>query len=490
MQAVLTLFKDSKSFQPITRKRPIGMLPILNRPLIEWHIMNCVNSGIREIIVIAVENPLTVGEFVRPDTRWGVSIEMLVYKDPYSPLDVLKRISGMVHETVVLIPVETVISLSYERFSDIHSEGCGHITKIVSDNFVDFCFDNDEINECVQLKRPQALETGIYISDEVNPESAIVEDYHWQGNFMVVETPKDLWSANTASVGGCFPDFLGPDYADLNHGNPKIGHHCHIDSTAIIDGPSLLGNYSRINAGARISKFSVIGEGVIIDQAARVSSSVIFRDTYVGTDASVYKSLVVSNVIMNLDVGVWTSIGDPFLLSGVNKKIIYTVSQKVMDKGLALILLGMTSPVWIAKGLMRLLKRKPFFDVRILMIRDLYFDPASKAAARASEFFYFNNSGPFSERLPCLIDVLLGKIRLVGVRPLKEEEFERYQEDWALQRFEALDGLFTPVDAECSEDALEDEKVAVENYYTATRNLEEDIKILWKAIKRLLQADN
>jgi NDP-sugar pyrophosphorylase family protein len=489
MQAVLTLFKDSKSFQPITRKRPIGMLPILNRPLIEWHIMNCVNSGIKEIIVIAVENPLTVGEFVRPDTRWGVSIEVLVYKDPYSSLDVLKRISGMVHETTVLIPVETVINLSYERLADIHGEGHGHITKIVSKNMIDFRCDNDAINECVQVKRPESSETGIYISDAVDPQSAVVVDYHWEGNFMAVETPQDLWSANTACVGGLFPDFLGPEYADLKLGQPKIGHHCHIDSTAIIDGPSLIGSYSRINAGARVSNFAVLGEGVIVDQAAKVTASVIFGDTYVGTDASIIKSIVMSNVIMNLDVGVWTSVGDPFLLSGVNKKIIYTVSQKVADKSLAIILLLVTAPVWIGKGLIRLLNRQPFFDLRILMVRDLYFDPASKDAARPCRFFCFNHSGPFLERLPCLIDVLLGKIRLVGVRPLKEEDFEKYQEDWALQRFESLDGLFTPVDAECSEDALEEEKIAVENYYTATRNLEEDIKILWKGLKRLLMGD-
>lgn len=486
MQAALTLFKDSKSFQPITRKRPVGMLPILNRSLIEWHIMNCVRSGIKEIIVIAVENPLTVGEFVGPDTRWGVSIEMLVYKDPYSPMDVLKRISGMVHEKVVLIPAETLINMSYERLGDIHGEGAGHITKLVSDNFIEFRSENNEITECIQARRPEAIETGIYVSDVGNDGSAILVDYHWQGNFIVVESPKDLWSANIACVGGSFPDFLGPEYADLGSGRPKIGHHCNVDSTALIEGPSLIGNYSRINAGARISSFAIIGEGVIIDQAARVNSSVVFGDTYVGTDASISRSIVMANVIMNLDVGAWTSVVDPFLLSGVNKKIIYTVSQKVFDKVFALIGLFITLPVWLGKGLIRLLRRKPFFDTRTFMIRDLYFDPASKEAARSAKFFYFNDSGPFVQRLPSLIDVLRGKIRLVGVRPLREADFDKYQEDWALQRFEALDGLYTPVDAECLGDCVEEEKVAVENYYTATRNLDQDLKILIKAIKKLI----
>jgi len=123
------------------------------------------------------------------------------------------------------------------------------------------------------------------------------------------------------------------------------------------------------------------------------------------------------------------------------------------------------------------------------MLRDLYFDPASRDAARANNFFWFDDSGPFVERLPGLVDVILGKLRLVGVRPLKEEEFEKYQEDWTLQRFEALDGLFTPVDADCPGNILEEERITAENYYTATRTLKEDLRILIKSMKNLLIGD-
>ena len=160
-----------------------------------------------------------------------------------------------------------------------------------------------------------------------------------------------------------------------------------------------------------------------------------------------------------------------------------------MDKILAFLLLMMTAPIWVITGLIRKVRRKSFFEVHQLMLRDLYFDPASKNAARAKNFFWFDDSGPFLERIPGLIDVILGKLRLVGVRPLKEEEFERYQEDWALQRFEALDGLFTPVDAYCASNVSEEERITAENYYTATRSLKEDLRILVKSIKNLLIRD-
>ncbi len=488
MQAVLTLFRDSKSFQPITRRRPVGMLPVLNRPILEWHIMNCVRSGIKRILIIAVENPLTVGEFVGADTRWGASIEMLVYKDPYGPRELLTRISGMIQDTVVVIPVETIVNLPYEKFLNFHDNTKGKITRVSIDGHVEFV-SNDALKGCSKKLEQGPRETGTYIADAGSVNSPEVVDYLWDGNFMSIETPKDLWMANMAALGGCFADFFGPEHSDALRNEPQIGHHTHIDSTAILKAPCLIGDYCGINAGARISKFSIIGDGVIIDQGATIGSSLICEDTYIGTDANIENSIVVANVMINLDVGSWTSVGDPFLLSGVKKKILYSFSEKLMDKSLAFLLLIITAPIWIIKGIDRMVRRKSFFAVHQLMLRDLYFDPASKDAARACNFFWFDDSGPFVERLPGLVDVIFGKLRLVGVRPLKEEEFDQYQEDWTLQRFEALDGLFTPVDAHCPGNILEEERITAENYYTATRTLKEDLRILVKSVKNLLSGN-
>ena len=120
------------------------------------------------------------------------------------------------------------------------------------------------------------------------------------------------------------------------------------------------------------------------------------------------------------------------------------------------------------------------------MMRDIHGDPASQDSAMRTNIFWFNDSGALLSRLPALLDVLRGRLKLVGVRPLTQEEFALYTDDWTKQRFEAPDGLFTPIDAEGAFDQAEDEKIAIENYYSVTRNFREDTKTLFKAIFKLI----
>lgn len=464
----------------------MGMLPILNKPMLEWHIINCVTSGIRDILILVVENPLSVSEFVGLDTRWGASIKVEAYKDPCGPEEILRRIKGTAQETVVIIPAETIINIRYEYLLNFHDIRQGKITRVIAENRIELKCDGDTVAGCPNSTECEPEETGVYISSLVDTNFTEVVDYLWKGNFTSIREPKDLWKANMASLDGCFSDFLSLADQGSKKETSQIGHHTRIDQTATINGPYCIGDFCRINSRAQILSYSVLGNGVIIDKAATVRSSVIFPDTYVGMDANIEGSIVVANVMINIEIGTWTPVRDPFLLSGVNREIAYTFSEKVVDKALALILLLITSPVWVTKGLIRLARKKPFFGSCQFMVRDVYFYPASKDAAQAKNFFWFDNSGPFVERLPCLMDVLAGNLRLVGVRPLRDSDYKHYQEDWTLQRFEALDGLFTPVDAECAEDIIQEEKIAAENYFTATRNLKEDMRILVKAIKKLL----
>ncbi|MGC8605491.1 MAG: hypothetical protein ACP5VS_17640, partial [Desulfomonilaceae bacterium] len=347
------------------------MLPVLNRPILEWHIMNCVRNGIKIIHIIAVENPLAVGEFVHPDTRWGASIEMLVYKDPCGVRELLTRISGLVQDKVLIIPAEILINVEYQYLVNLHHSKTT-ITKVLTDGCVDF-HSNKQSHNCYKKLSPVSIETGIYIVDKGALNSSEEIAYSWDGSFVSIQTPRDLWIANMTALMGCFDNFLGSDYRRPSNNEPEIGHHTYTDSTVVLKTPCLIGDHCKINSGVSVSKFSVIGNGVIIDHGATIESSVIFKDTYVGTDTSIENCLVSGNVMMNLDIGSWTSVDDQFLLSGVKKRLEYSFSEKLFDKSLALLLLIATSPVWTIKGFIRVIGRKSFFAVRQFMVRDVYF---------------------------------------------------------------------------------------------------------------------
>ena len=63
MQAVILAAGEGKRVRPLTRSRPKAMIPVANRPIIEYVIEALLKNGIREIIVV-VRVPERTGDTV------------------------------------------------------------------------------------------------------------------------------------------------------------------------------------------------------------------------------------------------------------------------------------------------------------------------------------------------------------------------------------------------------------------------------------------
>jgi hypothetical protein len=81
------------------------------------------------------------------------------------------------------------------------------------------------------------------------------------------------------------------------------------------------------------------------------------------------------------------------------------------------------------------------------------------------------------DRLPALLSVLKGDLRLVGVRPLTPAEADHLVEEWQRLPYEGPAG-FTGLWYVRANGADLDEIVATDAYYTATRSLLEDLHVL------------
>lgn len=485
MRVVITLFNDSSPFQPITRDKPVGLLTCLNKPLLERRIIEFVEIGLSEIIVVAVENPQAVQESVGPQTRWGAKINLQVFKDPCSPQETINRISDLVGGPLLLAPCESVINVDYLKVREFQKSSRSRWVSIVSKSTVDSCSDARNSVPCAEfVVSEESTVTGALLYDPDYEDSDPI-DFMCEGTHVTVADPKSLWVLNMAVLEGRFPRILSMESSDPNS-RISVGHHTKIDRTASIEGPVLIGNYVRVLEGAKLKPYSAICDGCIIDREATVGASVIMENTYVGAETSLEMTLAQSNFMIHLGIGVWTTVADPFLLSGAKKKIIYSWKDRVVDFLATIFLLIIFSPVLVIKGVLRKIRGKPVFDSRTIMIRDIHGDPSSADSAVRTNIFWFNDSGPLISRLPALLNVLTGRLKLVGVRPLSQDDFSNYTDDWTRQRFEAPDGLFTPIDAEAANQQAEDEKIAIENYYTVTRNFREDIKTLFKAIFNLV----
>src|SRR5204863_535060 len=74
-------------------------------------------------------------------------------------------------------------------------------------------------------------------------------------------------------------------------GNLWLGEGVEVDDLGQIEGPSLVGNYSRIAPDASVGAYSVLGASVTLLERARTERAVIDASTHVGRSARIERAV-------------------------------------------------------------------------------------------------------------------------------------------------------------------------------------------------------
>lgn len=489
MNVIITCFQSGESLLPLTRDLPVAMLPVLNRPIIQHHIEMFVELGCTRFLAAAVENPLPLEEFLGHGSRWGATIELLVLKEVPGRSEIVDRIaSRMAGETAIVVPAETLLDLDFEDLLKFHEPQPGSCTRILADHLLKVHEESSETGpRFKELTDEKPLDSGIFV---INGESSAADacvDYTARGAFLRIVDSRTFWAANMAALDGRFPRLV-KKRASGGDGDVWAGHHVQIARDAVVTGPVLLGDYVKVHTGGTVQSWSVLGDGVIIDKGALVRSSVVTDRTYVGEDTSVENAIASGRLIQNITLGHWVEVMDPFLLSATTEKILIPQLGSLLERGIACALLGLTAPIWILAGGFRRIRGKGFFKVHDFFVTEETIPLRLRQSGNKVKVFGFGRWNTLAGRLPALMAVIKGQLRLVGVRPLENAGLSLYKEDWAQLRGHAPTGLFTPVDAEGLESATEEEKIVVENYYAVTRSFAVDAKIFLRSLLKLLRS--
>uniref|UniRef100_A0A7C4EY58 Uncharacterized protein n=1 Tax=Desulfomonile tiedjei TaxID=2358 RepID=A0A7C4EY58_9BACT len=488
MIVVLTCFQDGKPFLPLTRNRPVAMLPFMNVPIIQSHIERFVEAGFSRFIVVAVDYPLPLQEFLGDGSRWGAHIEVVVLKDPCEDFSVLDRLSFKLQgETAILMPAEIILNLNIPNLVAFQSAGNDPYVKVFARNILEVLHGANLPKPTFKKKRLDPLVyTGVMVaSADARPEQAGAS-YLYEDNFMTINNPVALWAANMAGLGGFF-SAIGSRYFSGQAGDIRIGHHFRRGTETEIVAPALIGHHVRINPRASLYGWTVLGNGVFVDKGAHVGRSVIADHTYIGSETSVEHAVVEGKLIYNLEIGEWVEVTDSFIISDIREEILTSVLQSAFWRLTALACLTLAMPLILCGAIVRKIRGKDFFETRRWYVTAASFLGAKPPQPTTVSCISFHEWNSLIGRLPALFHVVLGRIRLVGVRPLEDNKPPLYEEEWTLLREEAPCGLFTPVDAEGIHDGSEEAKIVAENYYAATRSLSGDVKIFFLAVLKLFR---
>jgi len=276
-----------------------------------------------------------------------------------------------------------------------------------------------------------------------------------------------------------------------------VGRNHFIHPAAHLIPPVYIGDNCRIGQNVEIGPMTVLGDNVIIDDEATVRRSSILEQTYVGRMVDITDRVVNQTTIIEPETGQSIQVVDAFLLSAaVSAGSWGGRYHRVLDRLGALLLLLMLLPllllllplVWLASG-GAVFQRETHSGRRATRREG---DPVADADIETFDLLMFcttrrdgtvNAVGRWLRRwelnrLPELVNVCMGDLALVGVKPLHPAEVDLVQAEWYQKRFECPAGFTGLWYIQTGPASDLEEMVIADTFFVATRTRRSEIMIL------------
>lgn len=334
MKAIIMAGGEGTRLRPLTCKRPKPMMPVVNRPMMEYILELLKTHGIHEIGVTLQYLPGAIRDYFGNGADFGVHMRYYVEEVPLGTAGSVKNAQEFLDQTFVVISGDALTDLDLSRAMEFHRQK-GSIATLVLKQ-VDCPLEYGVVITGKDQKVTQFLEKpswGEVFSDTVNTGIYILEpevlNYFEPGQKF--DFSKDLFPMLLKDKKPMFGIALPGYWCDIGNlqqyvqahqdcltGKVKvsipgkevapgiwIGENTKVHPKAQINGPALIGENCSINASAVIDAFSVIGNGSVVQEQATIKRSVIWDNAYIGFKSSVRGAVIASGVKVNSNSAIY-----------------------------------------------------------------------------------------------------------------------------------------------------------------------------------------
>lgn len=323
MKSVVMAGGEGTRLRPLTSLRPKPMVPIVNQPVMEHIIGLLKHHGIEDIIATLAFMPRVIEDYFGGGEEWGVRIEYAVEESPLGTAGSIKNAEELLdkNEPFLVISGDAITDIDLTELVRFHKECGGAVTIALKrvDDPLDFGVVITGEDGHIQrfLEKPS---WGQVFSDTINTGIYVIEP--WVLDYIPLGQPSDF----SADI---FPALMQDGHA--LYGKVMDGYWCDVGSretymtshrdilegrgqifvpgvvareglwvaeTAKVDEGVELGKYVvigqnvRVRSGAVIEDHTVIGDNCVIGSGARIGHSILWNDTFVADNASVYGAIL------------------------------------------------------------------------------------------------------------------------------------------------------------------------------------------------------
>jgi mannose-1-phosphate guanylyltransferase / phosphomannomutase len=315
MKALIMAGGEGTRLRPLTANQPKPMLPLGNRPMMEHIVRHIRNHGFKDIVVTVQFLASQVRNYFGDGSDMGVDLTYATEPTPLGTAGSVRNAAELLDDTFVVVSGDALTDIDLDEVVAFHRRRGAMAT--------------------VALKRvPNPLEFGIVITTDDGRIERFLEKPHWGQVFSdtintgiyVLEPevfeqipegePADFAAdvfprllAKGAPLFGFIADGYWEDvgsleayqraHQDILDGQVKVdvrgfqvrpgvwlGEGAELDPDAKLTAPVLIGDFAKVEAGARLREYTVVGSGVVVKRDAFLHRAIVHDNAYIGAGAS------------------------------------------------------------------------------------------------------------------------------------------------------------------------------------------------------------
>jgi len=326
MKAIILVGGMGTRLRPLTWNTPKSLVPVLNRPFLEYVLRHIKKHGVNEVVLALSNLASPIQECFGDGRSLDMEIHYAIEKSALGTAGAIKNAADKLSRDSFLVLNGDIFSdLDYNAMLKFHRQCRSTATIALTpvDNPTNYGLiettdtlrvtrflekpkleevTTNLINAGAYILEPSVLdiippETEYSVERQLFPSMLLANDsvyaFPSSGYWIDIGNPEKYSKLNFDLLSG-----NGEPYCFQNNRDIIIGQNSQIHQSAKLEGPVLLGDNCTIGSNVTITGPTVIGAHCHIDEAAIISNSVIWQGVTIGKNCRFISSIAANDCVL------------------------------------------------------------------------------------------------------------------------------------------------------------------------------------------------
>lgn len=332
MKAVIMAGGFGTRIQPLTSSLPKPMIPVLNRPMMEYTVLALKEAGITDIVILLYFLPEVIRSYFGDGSDFGVKIDYCLPNDDYGTAGAVKKAEAFLDDRFIVISGDLICDFDLKEIIGFHethgafatlaltsvedplqfgvvmTDNSGRILKFLEKPGWGEVF-SDTINTGIYVMEPESLkyipnDKPFDFSKDLFPLLMVnnqpLYGYKAKGYWRDVGNPDAYRETCIEILEGKIKMHCAGTCYDYEHGQLFVEDEKEFAGVEI-KGKVAAGKNVVIGKNVKLCN-CVLGDNVVIKHDAEIKDSVIWDNVVIGADNAINYSVICDNVIIGSNV--------------------------------------------------------------------------------------------------------------------------------------------------------------------------------------------